>query len=97
MFVDYHVHTQYSDDSDYPMEDVVKDAIELGMDEICFTDQSGLGQWGGDFLLQRSGHGECGLSGLCETDRGIRKTIRGSSYHTDGSGIWDAGAHDFEV
>ena len=38
MFVDYHVHTQYSDDSDYPMEDVVKDAIELGMDEICFTD-----------------------------------------------------------
>ena len=38
MFVDYHVHTQYSDDSAYPMEDVVKDAIELGMDEICFTD-----------------------------------------------------------
>ena len=38
MCVDYHVHTQYSDDSDYPMADVVKDAIELGMDEICFTD-----------------------------------------------------------
>lgn len=38
MFVDYHVHTSYSDDSDYPMEDVVKDAIRLGMDEICFTD-----------------------------------------------------------
>ncbi len=38
MFVDYHVHTDYSDDSDYPMEDVVKDAIRLGMDEICFTD-----------------------------------------------------------
>lgn len=38
MFVDYHVHTQYSDDSDYPMEEVVKDAIRLGMDEICFTD-----------------------------------------------------------
>ena len=26
MFVVYHVHTDYSDDSDYPMEDVVKDA-----------------------------------------------------------------------
>lgn len=38
MFVDYHVHTYYSDDSDYPMEDVVKDAIRMGMDEICFTD-----------------------------------------------------------
>lgn len=38
MFVDYHAHTDYSDDSDYPMEDVVKDAIRLGMDEICFTD-----------------------------------------------------------
>ena len=38
MFVDYHVHTQYSDDSDYPMEDVVKDAIRMGMEEICFTD-----------------------------------------------------------
>ena len=38
MFVDYHVHTDYSDDSDYPMEDVVKDAIRLAMDEVCFTD-----------------------------------------------------------
>ena len=38
MFVDYHVHTAYSGDSDYPMEDVIKDAVRLGMDEICFTD-----------------------------------------------------------
>ncbi len=38
MFVDYHVHTQFSDDSVYPMEDVVKDAIKKGIDEICFTD-----------------------------------------------------------
>lgn len=38
MFLDYHVHTCYSDDSDYAMEDVVQDAIELGLDEICFTD-----------------------------------------------------------
>lgn len=38
MFADYHVHTEYSDDSVYPMEHVVKDAIRMGMDEICFTD-----------------------------------------------------------
>ena len=38
MFADYHVHTSYSDDSEYPMEEVVKDAISLGLDEICFTD-----------------------------------------------------------
>ena len=38
MFCDYHVHTNYSDDSDYLMEDVVKDAIAMGMQEICFTD-----------------------------------------------------------
>lgn len=38
MFADYHIHTEFSDDSIYPMEDVVKDAIKIGMDEICFTD-----------------------------------------------------------
>lgn len=38
MLVDYHVHTEFSDDSVYPMEDVVKDAIVMGLDEICFTD-----------------------------------------------------------
>lgn len=38
MFCDYHVHTNYSDDSEYLMEDVIKDAIDMGMKEICFTD-----------------------------------------------------------
>ena len=38
MLSDYHVHTYYSDDSEYPMEEVVKDAISMGMEEICFTD-----------------------------------------------------------
>lgn len=38
MFVDYHVHTEFSDDSVYPMEQVVQDAVRLGLDEICFTD-----------------------------------------------------------
>lgn len=38
MFADYHVHTEFSDDSVYPMEQVVKDAMDMGMKEICFTD-----------------------------------------------------------
>lgn len=38
MRADYHVHTKFSDDSVYPMEEVVKDAIRMGLDEICFTD-----------------------------------------------------------
>ena len=38
MFADYHTHTEFSDDSDYPMEQAVEDAIAMGMDEICFTD-----------------------------------------------------------
>lgn len=38
MYADYHVHSDYSDDSWYLMEDVIKDAIEKGLDEICFTD-----------------------------------------------------------
>jgi hypothetical protein len=38
MRADYHVHSEFSDDSWYPMESVVRDAIMLGLDEICFTD-----------------------------------------------------------
>lgn len=38
MYPDYHIHTAYSDDSEYPMEQVVLDAIGLGLTEICFTD-----------------------------------------------------------
>lgn len=38
MQADYHVHTEFSDDSVYKMKDIVKDAIALGIEEICFTD-----------------------------------------------------------
>lgn len=38
MKFDYHVHTNYSDDSEYPMEEVVTDAIKQGIQELCFTD-----------------------------------------------------------
>lgn len=38
MFADYHLHTWFSDDSDYPMEQLVCDAIAKGLSEICITD-----------------------------------------------------------
>ncbi|WP_192988325.1 histidinol-phosphatase HisJ family protein [Carnobacterium mobile] len=38
VYADYHVHSDYSDDSWYLMEEIVKDAIQLGLEEICFTD-----------------------------------------------------------
>ncbi len=38
MIADYHVHSHYSDDSFYEMEQVVQDAIARQLDEICFTD-----------------------------------------------------------
>ena len=38
MKADYHVHTYYSDDSSTPMERQVKQAVSLGLDEICITD-----------------------------------------------------------
>lgn len=38
MFADYHIHTYHSDDSTYPMEQVVKDAISKGITDLCFTD-----------------------------------------------------------
>ncbi len=60
MLADYHVHTEFSDDSVYPMENVVKDAIRLHLDEICITDHVDYGikvDWdSGEEILYR--HGE---------------------------------------
>ena len=36
MYIDYHLHTYYSADSEYPMEHLVQDAISKGIAEICF-------------------------------------------------------------
>lgn len=38
MLADYHIHSEFSDDSQTPMEQQIERAIELGLDEICFTD-----------------------------------------------------------
>ncbi len=54
MFADYHVHTEFSDDSDYPMEETVKDAIRMGLEEICFTDHV-------DYGIKRDGDDPRGI------------------------------------
>ncbi len=38
MKADYHIHTSFSDDCDYPMEEVIQEAISKGLDEICITE-----------------------------------------------------------
>ena len=63
MRVDYHVHTEFSDDSDYAMEQVIKDAITMGLDEICFTDHVDYGvkkDWDepGGMIYRKGGVGE---------------------------------------
>ncbi len=63
MKADYHVHTEFSDDSNYAMEKVIKDAIVLGLDEICFTDHVDYGikkDWDepGEMLYRKGGLGE---------------------------------------
>lgn len=63
MLADYHVHSEYSDDSTYPMEQVVRDAIRLGLDEICFTDHVDYGvkrDWDDErgILTRAGGSGE---------------------------------------
>jgi histidinol-phosphatase (PHP family) len=35
--IDYHIHTNFSADSNSSIEDIIKKAIELGHREICFT------------------------------------------------------------
>lgn len=63
MFTDYHVHTEFSDDSSYLMEEVIKDAINMKMDEICFTDHVDYGvkrDWNDaqGMLYRKGGPGE---------------------------------------
>ena len=38
MLADYHIHTNYSEDSSVDMEDYILQAINLKYSEICFTD-----------------------------------------------------------
>ena len=38
MLADYHLHSEFSDDSRTPMEAQIERGIALGLDEMCFTD-----------------------------------------------------------
>lgn len=38
MLSDFHVHSEFSDDSTYPVREVCRDAVKRNLDEICFTD-----------------------------------------------------------
>ena len=38
MICDYHLHTEFSIDSQAPVRDQIEQAIRLGMDELCITD-----------------------------------------------------------
>lgn len=63
MKADYHVHTAFSDDSDYAMEEVVKDAIAMGLEGLCFTDHVDYGikkDWDepGGMIYRKGGVGE---------------------------------------
>lgn len=40
---DYHIHSEYSMDSNTPMEDIIKSAIEKNLKAICITDHVDLG------------------------------------------------------
>lgn len=73
LFADYHVHTNYSDDSVYPMADVVRDAVALGLEEICFTDHVDYGikpDWDepGNIVWRPGGPGEPDLMPTVNVD-----------------------------
>lgn len=38
IYSDYHMHSEFSSDSDAPMEQMIQKSIQLGLKEICFTD-----------------------------------------------------------
>lgn len=60
MYADYHIHSEFSDDSRESMENQIERAIELGLDEICFTDHVDYGikkDWGEGDIQWRGGDG----------------------------------------
>ena len=45
MYFDYHVHSDFSNDCDYPMEQVILDAIDHGIEELAFTEHVDYGPY----------------------------------------------------
>ena len=60
MLADYHVHSEFSDDSRETMEKQIERAIELGFDELCFTEHVDYGikkDWDEGNIEWRGGDG----------------------------------------
>ena len=60
MLADYHVHTEFSDDSREAMEAQAKKAVSLGLQEMCFTDHVDYGikkDWDEGAIEYRGGDG----------------------------------------
>ena len=69
MLADYHVHSEFSDDSKTPMEMQIEKAIELGLDEICFTDHVDYGikdDWSVDKIRRLDFQGETNSIDNCD-------------------------------
>ena len=67
MRTDYHIHCEFSDDSREKMENQIERAIELGLDEICFTDHVDYGikkDWSEGNIEYRGGDGMNGFEDM---------------------------------
>lgn len=61
MLVDYHLHSEFSDDSTEPMEKQIEQGIRIGLAEMCFTDHVDYGikkDWDEDSIEWREGKDE---------------------------------------
>lgn len=58
MISDYHLHTEFSGDSETPPEDMIEQAIKLGMRTICFTDHCDFDIPNTEFLLDEASYFE---------------------------------------
>ena len=65
MKADYHVHSEFSDDSKELMESQIEQAISLGLDEICFTDHV-------DYGIKRDRDDKRGITKRTVTENGVK-------------------------
>lgn len=64
MYADYHLHSEFSDDSFTPMEQQIEKGIELGLDEMCFTDHV-------DYGIKRDWNDPRGIRTQISTEHGM--------------------------
>ena len=55
--LDLHIHSEYSTDSESQVEEIIRSAIEMGLNGIAITDHNSIeGYYRGKEYLERSGH-----------------------------------------